>query len=106
MNIFSFILKLDKNKTKIIKPKITCLKSVMIMSFLSLLQKVCENNTYGANCSKHCSPQCAANNSCDKINGTCAFGCVHGYQGAFCDRGGEENITNLLTNSRNFAFID
>ncbi|KAK3705413.1 hypothetical protein RRG08_033992 [Elysia crispata] len=53
---------------------------------------VCENNTYGPNCSETCSPYCGGgNSSCDRINGSCVFGCIDGYQGALCDSICENN---------------
>ncbi|KAK3778575.1 hypothetical protein RRG08_059543 [Elysia crispata] len=60
---------------------------VQISNMLELNHNlVCENNTYGPNCLDKCSPYCdGANSSCDRINGSCIFGCLDGYQGAFCD---------------------
>ncbi|KAK3737731.1 hypothetical protein RRG08_016583 [Elysia crispata] len=56
-------------------------------SFLCEISPVCANNTYGTNCNEKCSRYCAgANNQCDKINGSCTFGCLDGYQGVLCDK--------------------
>ena len=56
--------------------------------FFSQKKKVCEDNTYGPNCVKKCSPYCAgANNSCDRFDGSCVYGCIDGYFGDFCEYG-------------------
>ncbi|KAK3759975.1 hypothetical protein RRG08_006442 [Elysia crispata] len=61
-----------------------------------MCDRECENNTYGVNCSKHCSPFCGgADNSCDNINGSCVNGCIDGYYGELCDAVGyTETVKN------------
>ncbi|KAK3751427.1 hypothetical protein RRG08_051153 [Elysia crispata] len=50
-----------------------------------LCDSECKENTYGSNCSQVCSPFCGgANNSCNRINGSCVFGCLDGYHGELC----------------------
>lgn len=49
-------------------------------------EKVCDDFTFGENCSGQCSPNCAGlNMTCDHKNGTCTFGCDTGYKGPLCD---------------------
>ena len=60
----------------------------MKLNYLSFLNIVCVNYAYGKNCSEKCSPYCTgAYNQCDRINGSCTFGCLDGYQGELCDKG-------------------
>ncbi|KAK3705404.1 hypothetical protein RRG08_033984 [Elysia crispata] len=69
--------------------------------FICEVPSVCENNTYGANCSNRCSPHCGgANNSCDITNGSCANGCVGGYHGELCESVCENNTYGANCSNR------
>ncbi|KAK3750035.1 hypothetical protein RRG08_027358 [Elysia crispata] len=46
--------------------------------------KLCPKIKYGPNCGNQCSVGCAWG-VCDVRNGTCLYGCVGGYKGAFCN---------------------
>ena len=53
--------------------------------YVLFFHAACEDNTFGADCSENCSITCAGpNNNCDHVNGSCIFGCDHGYQGETC----------------------
>ncbi|KAK3759982.1 hypothetical protein RRG08_006449 [Elysia crispata] len=57
------------------------------LPFICEITLDCGRNTYGANCSKRCSPFCGgANKTCNSVNGSCVHGCVDGYQGGRCDK--------------------
>ncbi|KAK3760001.1 hypothetical protein RRG08_048744 [Elysia crispata] len=56
-------------------------------SFICETNPECDKITYGAKCSKRCSPYCGGQDkACNKKNGSCVYGCVDGYQGELCDR--------------------
>lgn len=45
---------------------------------------VCPVDWYGEGCTKRCSANCK---DCNKVNGTCDFGCYAGWEGQSCERG-------------------
>lgn len=44
----------------------------------------CPIHWYGEGCSNRCSANCQ---DCNKVNGTCDFGCYAGWEGQFCEKG-------------------
>ncbi|KAK3730912.1 hypothetical protein RRG08_061513 [Elysia crispata] len=47
----------------------------------------CGNSTFGENCLKRCSIGCSGKiQTCDKVNGTCLYGCKVGYLGDNCNK--------------------
>lgn len=46
----------------------------------------CENETFGIDCSNHCSGNCLLKNTCNSTNGHCDNGCDSGYLEEFCNK--------------------
>ncbi|KAK3757268.1 hypothetical protein RRG08_047459 [Elysia crispata] len=54
--------------------------------FLCEKRSACTNNTFGANCSYPCNPNCGGpSNACDNFDGYCKNGCDDGFHGHRCD---------------------
>lgn len=54
--------------------------------FLCTFVTACQNNTYGAGCSKKCG-HCLNKEQCNHIKGTCHNGCEAGYYSPRCKKG-------------------
>lgn len=74
------------NKSIIIK--IYCLKNYCFFYWNNLTRLDCKNTlknysecmlSYGENCQHHCNIHCI-NQTCDRVNGSCLFGCIYGKQ--------------------------
>lgn len=59
---------------------------LLILYMYNTSYTVCDNGTYGDNCSMPCG-QCLDSAQCHHVNGTCMNGCASGYGGFKCTDG-------------------
>ncbi len=58
---------------------------ILINTYYFLFFQVCQNGTYGENCTGVCG-HCLGGSPCNKTDGACPGGCQHPWIGTRCDQ--------------------
>ena len=78
----------DEYKTLAVIDLLQCIIVFILMykSSMKILYHSGCMQSYGEDCQYPCSKHCV-NETCDRFNGNCQFGCVRGYHGQKCEQG-------------------